>query len=231
MRKSSFALGNLELWIPFPPTSCFRTGKHRTKVYATRKLTNDSTTRPGYKLHCSASKGRTHIASPHFELRIRRSPHLQLKIPTDPTSGKLRVAGATQTTETISKRPNSLQFFSCCFQLNGVISVIPPSSPNWGNLHWNHCDTTKESQNGWGWKGPLEIIQVQPPAQSRVSQSGLHKTMFKWVLNISSDEDSTTFQDNDQTVCSFSFMMSPSKHWILAFLPCCTLEHERFIRL
>jgi len=45
-----------------------------------------------------------------------------------------------------------------------------------------------ESQNVRGWKGLL----VQPPCQSRVAYSRLHRTSSRQVFNISREGDSTT---------------------------------------
>ena len=37
---------------------------------------------------------------------------------------------------------------------------------------------------------------VQPPCQSRVTYSRLHRTVFRWVLNICREGESTTFLEN-----------------------------------
>ena len=43
------------------------------------------------------------------------------------------------------------------------------------------------SQNGGGWKGPLWVTQSNPVTQSR-----LHKTLSRWVLNVSREGEPTT---------------------------------------
>ena len=56
------------------------------------------------------------------------------------------------------------------------------------STEWSH----RESQNGRGRKGPLWIIQSNPPCRSRVTYSRLHRTLSRRVFNISREGNSTT---------------------------------------
>jgi len=49
-----------------------------------------------------------------------------------------------------------------------------------------------ETQCGWGWKGPLEVIWAKPGCSSRATYSWLPRTMSRWFLNISEKGNSTT---------------------------------------
>lgn len=73
-------------------------------------------------------------------------------------------------------------------------------SKAWGPGWVTRCQLTKpfyrltKWHNGWGWEQCLETLESSPPAQSRVRQGRLCRTLSKWVLN--------SFKDgkNSQTV-------------------------------
>lgn len=61
--------------------------------------------------------------------------------------------------------------------------------------HWSlvNYDRIPESQNGWGGKGPLEVIWS---CSSRATYSRLPRTTSSWLLNITKEGDCTTSLHN-----------------------------------
>lgn len=71
----------------------------------------------------------------------------------------------------------------------------PSSAPRGTKEHVSLQGHFMESQKGWGWKGPLEMILSNPCAQvgsnssSRITSSKFPRIMPKWLLIICKDGD------------------------------------------
>jgi len=65
-------------------------------------------------------------------------------------------------------------------------------------MHRAHCNQDIESQNSWGWKGPLKVIYFNPPTMSRdiYHYIRLLRALSNLTLNVSRDGASTTSLGN-----------------------------------